>query len=78
LISRRPYKAPIPHDEAVQIIAVAKNTHFDPDITDAFLQIHQEFRDIAKRYPDMDPRRPPKFPHLWPPQTPPPEHANHS
>jgi len=54
LISRRPYKGPIPHDEVVQIIAAAKITHFDPDVTDAFLQIHQEFHDIAKRYPDMD------------------------
>jgi len=54
LISQRPYKGPIPHDEAVQIIAAAKNTHFDPDIADAFLQIHQQFHDIATRYPDSD------------------------
>jgi putative two-component system response regulator len=54
LISHRPYKEPIPHDEVVQIISAAKNTHFDPDVTDAFLQIHQQFHDIAKRYPDRD------------------------
>jgi len=27
---------------------------------------------IKNRYDDAPPRRPPKFPHLWPPQTPPP------
>lgn len=54
LISLRPYKDPMPHDEAVQIIATAKNTHFDPDVVDAFLQIHQEFHDIATRYPDTN------------------------
>ena len=30
LISRRVYKDPIPHDTAVEIIAGAKGTHFDP------------------------------------------------
>ena len=54
LISRRPHKPPIPHDETVQILLAAKGTHFDPDIFDAFMQAQQEFRDIAARHPDSE------------------------
>jgi putative two-component system response regulator len=54
LISRRPHKSPIPHDEAVQIINAVKNTHFDPDVADAFLQVQKEFHDIATRHADND------------------------
>jgi putative two-component system response regulator len=54
LISRRPHKPPIPHNEAVQILIGAKGTHFDPDVFDAFIRAQQEFRDIAARYPDSE------------------------
>jgi putative two-component system response regulator len=54
LISRRPHKPPIPHAEAVQIVAAARDTHFDPDIVNAFVELQQEFQDIAKRYPDNE------------------------
>ncbi len=54
MISRRPHKPPIPHEEVVQILGPARGVHFDPDVFDAFRQAEQEFRDIAARHPDSD------------------------
>jgi putative two-component system response regulator len=54
LISRRVYKAPLPHDKASQIILEGKNRHFDPDMVDAFIAIQAEFQDIARLYADTD------------------------
>jgi len=52
LISRRVYKDAMSHEQAVQIIAEGRGTHFDPDLVDAFLQISDEFRAIAERFAD--------------------------
>jgi adenylate cyclase len=54
LISKRPYKPPFTHEEAVSFITKNKGTHFDPDIVEAFLKIHQEFRKIASELPDLE------------------------
>jgi putative two-component system response regulator len=54
LISRRVYKPAFPHEKAVEIITEGRGRHFDPDITDAFLEIREEFRTIAKRFADTD------------------------
>jgi putative two-component system response regulator len=54
LISRRVYKEGMPHEDAVQIIAEGKGTHFDPDMVDAFLLIHDKFHEIAQRFADSD------------------------
>ncbi len=54
LISRRVYKAAMPHEKAVRIIQEGRGTHFDPDITDAFLSLVDEFRAIAERFSDSD------------------------
>jgi putative two-component system response regulator len=54
LISRRVYKEPMPHAEAIKIIEIASGHHFDPDVVDAFLQIHQQFYAIALTYADSD------------------------
>jgi putative two-component system response regulator len=54
LISRRPHKAPMLHEEAVEILIATKGTHLDPDVVDAFVACQQEFRDIATRYPDSE------------------------
>lgn len=54
LISRRVYKEGMPHEKAVQIMVEGRGSHFDPDIVDAFLEIQEEFRTIAKRYADSD------------------------
>jgi putative two-component system response regulator len=54
LISRRVYKAPMPHEKAVAIIKEGKGTHFDPDMADAFLELQDEFKKIADAYADSD------------------------
>ncbi|MEI6413594.1 MAG: two-component system response regulator [Pseudomonadota bacterium] len=54
LISRRVYKSGMPHDKAVQIILEGRGTHFDPDITDAFGELAEEFKAIAARFRDTD------------------------
>ena len=52
LISRRVYKEAMSHQQAVQIICEGKGTHFDPDLVDAFLQISDEFHEIAEHFAD--------------------------
>ena len=47
ITSKRSYKEAISHTEAVQIIAKEKGTHFDPDLVDAFMNIHSDFERIA-------------------------------
>ena len=54
LICRRVYKEGMPHAKAVDIIVQSKGTHFDPDMVDAFVEIAEEFIEIAKRYEDTD------------------------
>lgn len=54
LISRRVYKAPMPHEKAVQIIKEGKGSHFDPDMVEAFVELEQEFKQIAATYLDSD------------------------
>jgi putative two-component system response regulator len=54
LISRRVYKPAFPHERAVELIAEGRGKHFDPDVTDAFMEIREEFRTIAKRFADSD------------------------
>jgi putative two-component system response regulator len=52
LISTRPYKTPMTHEEASAILAGGRGTHFDPDIVDAFLDLRHEFKSIAARFRD--------------------------
>ncbi len=52
LISRRVYKKPMPHEEAVALIVEGKGKHFDPDIIDAFLTIQEACNDIALHFDD--------------------------
>jgi CHASE2 domain-containing sensor protein len=52
LTSRRVYKAPLPHEKAVQIIMEEKGVRFDPEIVDAFLEAKEKFRQIASKYAD--------------------------
>ena len=53
LISRRIYKGPMSHAEATAIILAGRGHHFDPDVTDAFDSIQDEFKRIAERYADV-------------------------
>jgi putative two-component system response regulator len=57
LISKRVYKPPMPHDEAVRIILDGKGRHFDPDVVDAFTELQAVFRNIALTYADFDEER---------------------
>ena len=52
LISNRVYKAGMPHAKAVGIILEGRGTHFDPDICDRFLSIHEHFSAIAAQFQD--------------------------
>ena len=58
LISRRVYKPPMSHAEAVAIISAGRGTHFDPDVLDAFLDLNGEFAEIARRFGDEAPGDP--------------------
>ena len=50
IISPRVYKPALPHEEAVRILREKRGTHFDPDVVDAFLEVQDEFREIAIRF----------------------------
>jgi len=50
LVSVRPYKPAFSHEKAVNIIATSSGTHFDPELVSIFLQHHQKFDQVAKRY----------------------------
>jgi putative two-component system response regulator len=54
LISRRVYKDPLPHDQAVEIIRQSAGRHFDPDVVQAFLEIEETIHAIALAYADSD------------------------
>lgn len=54
LISRRVYKAGMPHEQAVEIITQGRGSHFDPDICDAFLACKEQFQGVAQRFADTD------------------------
>ena len=54
LISRRVYKDAMPHVAAAAIIIEGRGQHFDPDMVDAFIELQQEFQDIAARYADHE------------------------
>lgn len=52
LISKRVYKPAFPHEKAVEIITEGRGSHFDPDMVDAFLEITDEFNQIAQNFAD--------------------------
>jgi response regulator RpfG family c-di-GMP phosphodiesterase len=52
LISRRIYKEPYTHEEAVAHILLGSGVHFDPEVAEAFQAIQEEFRQIAGQYQD--------------------------
>jgi putative two-component system response regulator len=52
LINKRVYKEAYSHEKAVEIVRQSAGTHLDPDIVEAFLQLQDEFRNIACLYRD--------------------------
>lgn len=52
LISRRPYKEPFPHDEAVQRLVAGAGSHFDPAVVEAMRCCEQRFIETAQAWRD--------------------------
>ncbi len=50
LRSRRPYKDPMTHEAARQIILQGSGKHFDPDIVESFLECEFAFERISSNY----------------------------
>jgi putative two-component system response regulator len=48
LISVRPYKAPLTHEDAVRIITEGKGSQFEPDLIDLFLHVSDKFTQLVK------------------------------
>ncbi|WP_088280838.1 two-component system response regulator [Ideonella sp. A 288] len=55
LISRRVYKPPMSFEAARDVIVSERGTHFDPDVTDAFVARFDEFCAVARRHSDEQP-----------------------
>ena len=53
IVSRRVYKEPALHEDAVRIIKAAAGTQFDPVIVEAFLETSDSFAAIAMQFPDV-------------------------
>jgi len=52
LINRRCYKEAMDHEQATRIILDGTNSHFDPDVVQAFIHRNEDFLAIAHRYQD--------------------------
>jgi putative two-component system response regulator len=50
LVCARVYKAAMPYEEAIKIIVEGRGTQFDPIITDAVVEIQDQFREISQKY----------------------------
>jgi putative two-component system response regulator len=49
LRSKRPYKPTFTHEESRDIILEGSGAHFDPDVVEAFRQLHEQFREIRDK-----------------------------
>lgn len=54
LISKRVYKPPFTHEDAIVIMQSGRGKHFDPVILDAFLWVSDEFRAVSQQFADVD------------------------
>jgi putative two-component system response regulator len=50
LISKRVYKDPIPHDEAMKMIIEQRGKHFDPLLVDTFVKIEEQIKQISLQF----------------------------
>lgn len=57
LISKRVYKPPVSHDGTVRIIEKGSGSHFDPDLVDAFMEVKEDFRNIALEFVETEEER---------------------
>jgi putative two-component system response regulator len=49
LVSQRPYKRPLPHEAAREIIMKGQGVHFDPLLSDVFLSVSDVFAEIFRK-----------------------------
>ena len=54
LTSKRVYKDAMPHAKAVAIITSEKGKHFDPLVTETFIELEFMFNDIRIRYETVE------------------------
>jgi putative two-component system response regulator len=52
LRAKRPYKDALSHEESVDIIVSASESHFDPEIVKVFLELKEDFRKIRDEMKD--------------------------
>ena len=63
LMSKRPYKDPMPFDQVVRIIQDGEGSHFDPMVVECFDAVSLELRDLHATYKDLV-QTPSILPHL--------------
>ncbi len=56
MVSRRIYKEPVSHSEAVQIIVQASGRQFDPAMVEAFVRGEERWNNIALSFSDDLPK----------------------
>jgi len=54
LVSRRIYREPLPHAQALEMVKMASGKHFDPDVVDAFMAIQENIQAISVAFPDSE------------------------
>jgi putative two-component system response regulator len=55
LTNSRVYRGKLTHEEAVTIVTAGRGTHFDPDVVDAFLDVRERFRELARELGGVGP-----------------------
>jgi len=53
LVSERPYKKAMSHEQAAKIIIDGRGQHFDPDVVDAFIELQEKFQEISRKFSDI-------------------------
>jgi CHASE2 domain-containing sensor protein len=48
LVAWRPYRMPMTHEQAIDIIRAQRGTHFDPDVVDAFVAAERDIEALSK------------------------------
>ena len=52
LMTTRPYRPPMACEQVYKIVVESSGSHFDPHIVDVFMNVQDEFRDIASKWGD--------------------------
>jgi len=52
LMTNRPYKTPMTCEQAYKIVVESNGSHFDPQIVDVFINVQDEYQDIASMWID--------------------------